>query len=80
MNNQEVLQLMTISFILMTLMFDSWMILKGEIRCWSLWDKRVKGSVYQVVIVVNWFHIACSYGYNDILSSLDEIWSVLTSL
>ena len=46
----------------------------------TLWDKRVKGSVYQVVIVVNWFHIACSYGYNDILSSLDEIWSVLTSL
>ena len=46
----------------------------------TLWDRRVKGSVYQIVIVVNWFRIACSYGYNDILSSLDEIWSVLTSL
>ena len=46
----------------------------------TLWDRRVKGSVYQIVIVVNWFCIACSYGYNDILSSLDEIWSVLTSL
>ena len=46
----------------------------------TLRDKRMKGSVYQTVIVVNWFCIACSYGYNDILSSLDEIWSVLTSL
>ena len=40
----------------------------------------MKGSVYQIVIVVNWFCITCSYGYNDILSSLDEIWSVLKSL
>ena len=46
----------------------------------TLWDRRVKGSVYQIIIVVNWFCITCSYGYNDILSSLDEIWSVLTSL
>ena len=35
-SNQEVLQLIIISFILMTLMFDSWVRLKGEIRCWSL--------------------------------------------
>ena len=40
----------------------------------------MKGSVYQIVIVVNWFCITCSYGYNDILSSLDEIWSVLKSI
>ena len=32
-NNQEVLQLIIISFIPMTLMFDSGAILKGEIRC-----------------------------------------------
>ena len=32
-NNQEVLQLIIISFILVTLMFDSGAILKGEIRC-----------------------------------------------
>ena len=31
-NNQEVLQLIIISFILMTLMFEPGMILKGEIR------------------------------------------------
>ena len=31
-NNQKVLQLIIISFILMTLMFDSGMILKGKIR------------------------------------------------
>ena len=36
LNNQEVLQLMIISFILMTLLFVPWVILKGEIRCWSL--------------------------------------------
>ena len=35
-NNQEVFQFIIISFILMTLMLDSGMILKGEIRCWSL--------------------------------------------
>ena len=33
---QELLQLVIISFILMTLMFDSGVILKGEIRCLSL--------------------------------------------
>ena len=32
-DNQEVLQLITISFILITLMFDLGVILKGEIRC-----------------------------------------------
>ena len=32
-NNQEVLQLIIISFILMTLMCDSGVILNGEIRC-----------------------------------------------
>ena len=40
-NNQEVLQLIIISFILMTLMFNSGVILKGEIRCWSL--SEIKG-------------------------------------
>ena len=35
-HNQEVLQLIVISFILMTLMFDLRVILKGKIRCWSL--------------------------------------------
>ena len=44
-SNQEVLQLIIISFILMTLMFDSWVILKGEIRCWSL--SRIKGLTKQ---------------------------------
>ena len=42
-NNQEVLQLTIISFILMTSMFDSGVILKGEIRCWSLLG--VKGLI-----------------------------------
>ena len=32
-NNQEVLQLIIISFILMTLIFDSGVILKGENKC-----------------------------------------------
>ena len=32
-DNQEVLQLITISFILITLLFDLGVILKGEIRC-----------------------------------------------
>ena len=32
-NNHEILQFIIISLILMTLMFDSGMILKGEIRC-----------------------------------------------
>ena len=32
-NNQEVLQFIIIAFILITLMFDSGVILKGEIRC-----------------------------------------------
>ena len=35
-NNQEVLQFIIIAFILITLMFDSGVILKGEIRCKSL--------------------------------------------
>ena len=35
-NNQELLWLVTISFILMALMCDSGMILKGEIRCKAL--------------------------------------------
>ena len=35
-NNQELLQLVIISFILVTLMCDSRMILLGEIRCKSL--------------------------------------------
>ena len=32
-NDQEVLQLIIISFILMTLVFDSGVILKGENKC-----------------------------------------------
>ena len=32
-NNQEVLRFIIIAFILKTLMFDSGVILKGEIRC-----------------------------------------------
>ena len=34
--NQKVLSLVIISFILMTLMCDSGVMLWGEIRCWSL--------------------------------------------
>ena len=49
-NNQEVLQLIIISFILMTLMLDWGMILKGEIRYWSL-------SGIKVLITV---HILCA--------------------
>ena len=41
-NNQELLWFVIISFILVTLMFDSGMILYGEIRCWS--RREVKGS------------------------------------
>ena len=40
-NNQKLLKLVIISFILMTFSFDSRMILTGEIRSWSL--LRVKG-------------------------------------
>ena len=35
-NNQELLYLVHISFILTTLMFYLGIIMKGEIRCWSL--------------------------------------------
>ena len=35
-NNQELLYLVHISFIFITLMFDLGIIMKGEIRCWSL--------------------------------------------
>ena len=41
-NNQEVLRLIIVFFILMTIMFDSGMILKGEIRCQSVLG--IKGS------------------------------------
>ena len=34
--NQELYKLVIISLILVTLMFDSGVILLGEIRCWSL--------------------------------------------
>ena len=34
-NNQELLEFEIVSFILMTLMCDSGVILLGEIRCWS---------------------------------------------
>ena len=40
-NNQECLEFLIISFILITLMFDSRVILLGEIRCFSLLE--VKG-------------------------------------
>ena len=39
-NNQELLYLVHISFILTTLMFDLGIIMKGEIRCWSLWEVK----------------------------------------
>ena len=42
-NNQELLWLVIISFVLVTLMFDSGGILLGEIRCWSLLG--VKGLI-----------------------------------
>ena len=45
-NNQEVLQLIIISFILMTLMCDSGVILKGEIRCQSLSGIKVLLTVH----------------------------------
>ena len=35
-NNQELCYLVTISFILMTVMCDSGVMMLGEIRCWSL--------------------------------------------
>ena len=35
-NNQELLYLVITSFIPITSMFDSGVILQGEIRCWSL--------------------------------------------
>ena len=41
-NNQEVLRLIIVFFILMTIMFDSGMMLKGEIRCPSVLG--IKGS------------------------------------
>ena len=40
------LQLIVISFILMTLMFDSGVILKGEIRCQSLSGMKVLTTVH----------------------------------
>ena len=43
-NNQEFHELVIISFILMTLMFDSGVIFYGEIRCLSL--VGVRGSKY----------------------------------
>ena len=52
-NNQEVLQLIIISFILMTLMLDSWMILKGEIKCQSLLGiKGLKGSKWYLELIL----------------------------
>ena len=42
-NNRELLKLVIISFILMILVNDLAVLLKGEIRCWSLLGlKRVK--------------------------------------
>ena len=40
-NNQELLEFVIISFLLVTLMFDSGLILWGEIKYWSL--SGVKG-------------------------------------
>ena len=46
-HNQELLELVIISFILVTLMFDLGVILWGEIKCWSLLGVKVlKYSVY----------------------------------
>ena len=47
-NNQEVLQLIIISFIPMTLMLNLGMILKGEIRCWSLSGMRVLITAHSI--------------------------------
>ena len=47
-NNQEVLQLIIISFILVTLMLNLGMILKGEIRCWSLSGMKVLIPVHML--------------------------------
>ena len=50
LNNQELLQLVIISFILITLMFDSQVILWGEIWCWS--QMRVKKlNVYHLFLI-----------------------------
>ena len=45
-NNQEVLQLIIISFILMTLMLDLGLTLKREIRYWSLSGIKVLITVH----------------------------------
>ena len=46
-NNQELLYLVHISFIFITFMFDLGIIMKGEIRCWSLWEVKelIAGSI-----------------------------------
>ena len=50
LNNQELLQLVIISFILITLMFDSQVILWWEIWCWS--QMRVKKlNVYHLFLI-----------------------------
>ena len=39
-NDQDLPELVIISFILVTLVCDSGAVLQGEVRCWSLlWDK-----------------------------------------
>ena len=51
MNNQEVLQFIIISCIVITLLFDSGVILKREIKCKSLlWIKGLKEEGYQKII------------------------------
>ena len=54
MNNQEVLQLIIMSFILMTLMFDSGVILKEEIRHYSILGIKV-------LIIVHILYTPCIF-------------------
>ena len=44
-NNQELLLLVVISFILVPLIFDSGVILQGEIRCLLLLRSKVKNFI-----------------------------------
>ena len=67
LNNQEILQLVIISFILMTLMFDSGVILKGEFRCWSLSGiKGLKKGFFNMITVNSWGYFKSEYSKQKI--------------
>ena len=52
---------MIISFILMTLMFDSGVMLLGENRCWSLLGvKGLKGSIQLICFKITWWSVSYS--------------------